>query len=92
MHILLCTAYNGHDVKLMQVDVSGHGHHMGMDVVWQLKLRPDGAFLETISGKELKFRWGCSGGASVSSWEVCATRNRPFCTNFCGRCQSLIRH
>ena len=43
---------------------------MGMDVVWQLKLRPDGAFLETVSGKELKFSWGCNGGAKPTSWEV----------------------
>lgn len=52
------------------VDISGHGHHMGMDVVWQYKLRPDGAFLESISGKELKFRWGCHGGADANCWEV----------------------
>lgn len=39
-----------HAVSLLpslQIDLSGHGRHMGMDVVWQLKLRPDGAFLET---------------------------------------------
>ncbi len=58
---------------MLQVDISGHGHHMGMDVVWQYKLRPDGAFLETISGKELKFRWGCHGGADASCWEVNCT-------------------
>lgn len=58
---------------MSQVDISGHGHHMGMDVVWQYKLRPDGAFLETISGKEMKFRWGCDGVADGSCWEVTCT-------------------
>lgn len=42
---------------------------MGMAIAWQLKLRPDGAFLESITGKELKFRWGCN-GANANSWEV----------------------
>lgn len=60
----------------LQVDLSGYGRHMGMDVVWQLKLRPDGAFLETISGKELKFSWGCNGGAKPTSWEVLGARLR----------------
>lgn len=57
-------------MSFLQVELSGHGRHMGMDVVWQLKLRPDGAFLEKISGKELSFSWGCNGGAKPSSWEV----------------------
>ena len=60
----------------LQVDLSGYGRHMGMDVVWQLKLRPDGAFLETISGKELTFSWGSNGGAKPTSWEVLGARLR----------------
>lgn len=46
-------------VLFLQIDLSGHGRHMGMDIVWQLKLRPDGAFLET--GVAVK-----SGAASFS--------------------------
>ena len=54
----------------LQIDVAGHGLSMGMDVTWQLKLRPDGAFLETISSKELTFQSGCGGGADSQSFEV----------------------
>lgn len=69
-------------VSSLQVDLSGYGRHMGMDVVWQLKLRPDGAFLEKVSGKELSFSWGCSGGAKPSSWEVLGFCLQP--TTSCG--------
>ena len=43
---------------------------MGLGVAWQLKLRADGAFLETVYAKELKLCWGCSAGSKPTSWEV----------------------
>lgn len=61
---------SGSKQKCVQVDVSGHGSHMGMDIAWQLKLRQDGAFLERISGKELNFSSGCNAGPRPTSWEV----------------------
>lgn len=49
--------------------LSGRGRHLGTDVAWQLRCRPDGAFLEEIRGEHLSFSWGHPGG-SASCWEV----------------------
>jgi hypothetical protein len=51
------------------VVMTGRGRHLGTEVAWQLRCRPDGAFLEDIRGEHLSFSWGHPGGAA-SCWEA----------------------
>jgi len=53
-----------------EVVVRGTGTHLGIAVGWQLSMRPDGAFVEEIAGRQLKFRWGHDGGEHSNCWEV----------------------
>ena len=51
--------------------VSGTGNHLGMDVLWRLSVRPDGAFREEVRGRHLRYSWGHDGSLSTGSvWEV----------------------
>jgi len=51
--------------------VSGTGNHLGMDVLWRLSVRPDGAFREEVRGRHLRYSWGHDGRMSPGSvWEV----------------------
>lgn len=61
----------------MQVVLSGRGRHLGTDVAWQLRCRPDGAFLEEIRGEHLSFSWGHPGG-TASCWEVRVCTGAPY--------------
>ncbi|KAK9832838.1 hypothetical protein WJX81_005582 [Elliptochloris bilobata] len=51
-----------------EVVLSGRGRHLGTDVAWQLRCRPDGAFVEEVRGEHLSFSWGHPGGLA-SCWE-----------------------
>lgn len=59
---------------LLQVCFSGHGKHLGLDVLWRVCCRADGAFLEEIKSAQLNFTYAHSGvstGASLpAAWAV----------------------
>jgi hypothetical protein len=41
--------------------------------MWSLRFRPDGAFIEEITGPHMSFQWGHDGGVGSACWEVGAT-------------------
>ena len=51
--------------------ISGSGRHMGLDVAWTWRYRPDGAFHEEVTGEHLTMSWGHDGGVESHSWDVC---------------------
>lgn len=58
------------DAGCTQVKVTGFGKQMGLQVVWELLIRQDGACLQHIKGKELSFCSGTEGSANPNAWEV----------------------
>lgn len=68
-----CLAHRDHaeGVAYWQVVVRGTGKHLGIDIGWQVCLRPDGAFVEEVVGTHMSFRWGHDGGRDSNCWEVC---------------------
>jgi hypothetical protein len=50
--------------------VSGRGKHLGSPVEWSLRWTREGAFIESITGKQLSFTWGYDGGEASQTWEV----------------------
>ncbi len=53
----------------LQAVVSGIGRHLGINIQWQVRWREDGAFQESLRGRELSFEWGYDGG-SANTWEL----------------------
>lgn len=53
-----------------EVVVRGTGKHLGIDIGWQVCLRPDGAFVEEVVGSHMNFRWGHDGGQGSNCWEM----------------------
>lgn len=50
--------------------MEGSGKYLGIDVVWMMRARPDGAFCEQLSSKHWKSKLGYSGEPGSHSWEV----------------------
>ena len=69
--------YPGTLTEHVQVVLSGRGRHLGTDVAWRLRCRPDGAFVEEARGEHLSFSWGFPGGAA-SCWEARPRLHHPF--------------
>ncbi|GAX78814.1 hypothetical protein CEUSTIGMA_g6251.t1 [Chlamydomonas eustigma] len=61
---------NNEDSRGKEAVLKGKGRHLGINVIWSLRFRPDGAFCEDIKGKELGFKWGFDGGEHSSCWEM----------------------
>lgn len=70
----------------LQMAVAGGGRHLGINITWSIRWRPDGAFYEEINGKELCFKWGYDGGVHSSVWEVRACVTPPMAS----ACESSI--
>ena len=55
---------------LAKVIAEGVGNHLGIDVVWSMRARSDGAFCETLTSKHWKSKLGYSGVPGSHCWEV----------------------
>lgn len=58
------------ECPLAQVILEGRGVHLGIEVAWTMRARPDGAFCEQLTSKHWKSKLGYSGEAGSACWEV----------------------
>lgn len=54
----------------LQVVFTGYGYYLGIKVLWRLRVRSDGSFLEEMKGRQLTWTWGYDGGKFSKCWKV----------------------